>query len=293
MNHPIESSVTLAEKAALYRRVSTDQQDDSLELQEKKVIAYAQFKGLPVSEGLIFSDPDTSGSIPILDRTGGRALVNRLRLGDIKHLVVAKLDRLGRNTRDGLTLLEFLRENNITLHIVDLGGESISTQGHIGQLILTLMFAFAQWELGEIRDRTKKAMQNKFEQGELTGNVPYGWDAEYKFTDGRVHLSSTALSAAELTRLGHGDPVSKRLVDNLAEQDIIRTLAAWRRLPDGNKTQTSYNKIAALANARGYTAKNGQPWGCGNVFSVLTNQHTQRLLRSGDGSSPLQTPAPE
>ena len=160
----------------------------------------------------------------------GRALLNRLQLGDVKHLVVAKLDRLGRDVRDGLGVLEFLREHDITLHIVDLGGESISTQGHIGKLILTLMFAFAEWELGEIRDRTRKQMRRKFDLGELTGNVPYGWDAFYKFADAFLHRSAIALSAAQLAPLiaDHGAVVSKRLADNLDELANIRTMTAWR-----------------------------------------------------------------
>lgn len=268
------------EKTALYRRVSTEHQDDSLELQEKKVLAYAALKDLTVSEGLIFSDPDTSGGIPILDRVGGRALINRLKLGDVKHLVVAKIDRLGRNTRDGLTILEFLEENNVTLHIVDQGGESFSTQGSMGKLVLTLLLAFAQWELGEIQDRTKKAMQNKFDQGELTGNVPFGWDAKYNFADGHTEVTSTALSMADLVHLGHGDPIAKVLVDNATEQEIIYALDSWRNLPDGAKTKTSYSKIAKYANERGYKTKSGLEWASGNVYSVLTNQHTLRLLES-------------
>lgn len=68
-------------KAAIYRSVSTDHQEGSLELQEKRLTDYAIFKGFILSQGLAFSDPDTSGDTPILDRTGGRALISRLLLG--------------------------------------------------------------------------------------------------------------------------------------------------------------------------------------------------------------------
>ena len=122
----------------LYRRVSTDKQDDSLALQEKRCADYCVFKGLTTHPGLTYEDPDTSGRIPMRDRKGGRALLNRLELGDVKHLVVAKLDRLGRNTRQGLEVLELLKAKGIILHIIDCGGETISTQGHIGQLILKI-----------------------------------------------------------------------------------------------------------------------------------------------------------
>ena len=134
--------------AALYRRVSTDHQDGSLQVQEKRVLDYCAFKGLTTHASLMFSDPDTSGRIPMHERDGGRCLLNRLRAGDVRHLVVAKLDRLGRNVRDALGVLETLRDQRIILHITDFGGETISTQGHMGKLILTVLLAVAEWDAG-------------------------------------------------------------------------------------------------------------------------------------------------
>lgn len=270
--------------AAVYRRVSTDQQDGSLALQEQRVTAYAAFRQLEIRDGLTFSDPDVSGRIPMLERPGGRALLNRLRHGDVKHLIVAKLDRIGRNTRDALGVLEFLKAQDIILHITDFGGETISTQGHMGKLILTMLLAVAEWEVGEIRDRTTKIMRGKFDRHELTGNVPFGYDAEYTFPDGHVHLSPIALTAPAVAELGHGEPVSKLLVDNLHEQDILRQLAAWRaELSPVTGLPASYTRVAARANAQGYVTKQGCPWQCGSISNVLNSRHSQRLL---------QTPAP-
>jgi len=288
MNPPI---LPAGELAAVYRRVSTDQQDGSLALQEKRVNDYAVFyrtpgtqRPLELREGLTFSDPDVSGRVPMLDRPGGRALLNRLRLGDVKHLIVAKLDRIGRNTRDALGVLEFLKQQDIVLHITDFGGETISTQGHMGRLILTVLLAVAEWEAGEIRDRTTKIMRGKFDRHELTGNVPYGYDAEYTFPDGYVQLSPIALTAQALADLGHGEPVSKLLVDNLPEQAILRQLAAWRAEPAPlSALPSSYTRVAARANAHGYVTKQGFPWQCGSISNVLNSRHSKRLL---------QTPAP-
>lgn len=68
-----------------------------------------------------------------MDRTGGGALMRRLVLDDMKHLIFAKLDRLGRNVKDALGVLELLSER----------GESITTQGHMGKLILTVLLPVA------------------------------------------------------------------------------------------------------------------------------------------------------
>ena len=271
--------------AAIYRRVSTDHQDGSLALQEQRVNDYAAFKGLTVSEGLAFSDPDTSGSTAMAERTGGRALMNSLRQGDVKHLIVAKLDRLGRNVRDALGVLEYCEEHGIVLHIADFGGDAMSTQGHMGKLIITVLLAVAEWELGEIRDRTQKRMDHKFNAGELTGNVPFGFDCEYTFADGTTHPSTEALSAAELAPFikDHGPITSKKLDSNYAEQELIQFMADLRAtttqpVDSFTPIPMSYTAIAATMNDRGTRTKQGQPWACGNVRSVLLSRHTQRVL---------------
>jgi DNA invertase Pin-like site-specific DNA recombinase len=275
--------------AAIYRRVSTDHQDGSLELQERRVLDYAAFKGLTISDGLAFSDPDTSGGTPMLDRTGGRALLNRLKLGDVKHLIVAKLDRLGRNVRDALGVLEYCEEHGIVLHIADFGGDAMSTQGHMGRLIITVLLAVAEWELGEIQDRTQKRMDSKFAANELCGNVPYGFDAVYKFADGSKWDTDEAKSVAELAPwvLRHGAVISKQLEPNAQEQANIRLMKELRDITTtppggiGQKIPMSYTAIAEQMNHRGYKTKQGKPWGCGNVRSVLTSRHTARLLSGG------------
>lgn len=253
--------------AAIYRRVSTDHQDGSLEVQEKRVFDYAAYKRLQLDENLTFEDPDVSGSIPILDRAGGRAMLNRLQHGDIKHLIVAKLDRLGRNTRDFLTTIETLDRLGITLHIADFGGDSMSTQGHWGKMILTILAAVAEGELGEIRDRTRKRMRLKFDKNELTGKVPYGFDVLYTFADGSTLLSVHALSADELA--GRGRVLSKMLTENTPEQITVRRMADLRQLGWG------LEKIAAELNRCGVPSKLGGLWQAGNVHRVLTGRHTR------------------
>src|ERR1043166_541190 len=91
--------------AALYRRVSTDHQDNSLEVQEAMNSEYCKRLGIPTL-GQDYTDPDISGSIPFSEREGGKALLARLAFGDVKHLVTAKQDRLGRDTLDTIARSE-------------------------------------------------------------------------------------------------------------------------------------------------------------------------------------------
>lgn len=270
-------SIPSSSAAAIYRRVSTDHQDGSLALQEKRVNDYATYKQLTTTEGLTFSDPDTSGRTPIMDRDGGRALLNRLKLGDVKHLLVAKLDRLGRNVRDGLKTVEFLKQHGITLHITDFGGEAFTTQGHVGRFFLTMLLAMSEWEVEEIRDRTLKSARDKFDRNELTGNIPFGFDCVYTFADGLEETHSKVLSAKEL--LGRV-AVSKILIANEVEQHVIRLMHQLRHTPSPMRSTTSLKGVAEHLNSRGYRTKLGAAWSTGTVDSVLSSRHTQKVLQT-------------
>lgn len=98
----------MPELATVYRRVSTDHQDNSLEVQEVLNDEYCRRLQIVTTVGaqaLTYCDDDVSGSTPFFERVGGRALMNRLRLGDIRHLVTAKQDRLGRDTMDTIATI--------------------------------------------------------------------------------------------------------------------------------------------------------------------------------------------
>jgi DNA invertase Pin-like site-specific DNA recombinase len=63
-----------------------------------------------------YADPDVSGSIPFIERPGGRALLARLEHGDVKILVTAKQDRLGRDTLDTIATIRKVWEMGIVPH---------------------------------------------------------------------------------------------------------------------------------------------------------------------------------
>jgi DNA invertase Pin-like site-specific DNA recombinase len=253
--------------AALYRRVSTDHQDNSLEVQENLNTEYCKRMALPVLPQP-YEDPDVSGSIPFLERAGGRALLARLLAGDVKHIVTAKQDRLGRDTLDSIATIRRIWDLGITPHFPAEGGAFPRTAQN--ELLFEIKASVAQYERNLIRDRTRAVMNHKFHRGELTGNVPFGFDCLYTFADSSTLLSARALAASEL----RSKPVSKMLVDNPAEQATIRQMAAWRAA--GWKLE----QIAAHLKASGIRTKLGCQWQAGNVASVLQSRHTAKILDS-------------
>jgi site-specific DNA recombinase len=261
--------------AVLYGRVSTSQQVTTT--QEVRGKEYLQWKQLPLAAELY--DDDVSGSIPIWERPGGRQLRARLQAGGIKHLVVVKLDRLGRSAIDLLKTVEFLDSLGIILHIVDMGGDSLSTQGANGRLMFTVLAGMAEYERELIRSRIQDKLDVKRSKGELCGTEPYGW---------------TAVETGEVTPKG---VKIRRLEPNPEEQKWILHMVQLRRADWG------YHSIAKDLNQRGVPTKRGKgeiirykgearfntgKWQAGNVSNVLNNQTVKTWLESLDGQSGAQ-----
>lgn len=78
-------------------------------------------------------------------------------------LIVAKVDRLSRNTKDTLEILEDLQGNGAKLQCCDLPGE-------VDKFTLTLFAAIAERERELIGIRTKAALAAKKRQGHQLGN---------------------------------------------------------------------------------------------------------------------------
>lgn len=66
-------------------------------------------------------------------------------------LIVTKLDRFARNTREALEIIQYLFQNDIKVHILNMG---IIDNTPTGQLIFTIFSAFAQFERDMIVNRT-------------------------------------------------------------------------------------------------------------------------------------------
>ena len=83
---------------------------------DNRTFYYAAFKALGADERDIITDKESGKDF---NRAGYQALKNgMLRQGDT--LVIKSLDRLSRNKRDIKTELEWFKDNNIRLKVIDL-----------------------------------------------------------------------------------------------------------------------------------------------------------------------------
>jgi site-specific DNA recombinase len=260
--------------AAIYRRVSTDHQDNSLAVQEALNEEYCRRLQLSALTEP-YEDEDVSGSIPFAERTGGKALMARLRHGDVRNIVTAKQDRLGRDTLDTIATIRQIWEMGITPHFTAEGGAFPRTPQN--ELLFEIKASVAQYERNLIRERTRAVLRHKFERGDLTGKVPFGYDCLYTFADGSTLTSPRALSVQELA--AQGGVVGKRLVENPPEQVIIRNIFSLRA------AGWSLKRIADQLNGLACTPKLGSRWQSGNVDSILRSRHAAKALARLDSEN--------
>src|SRR5215472_6305484 len=145
--------------AALYARVSTT--DQQTENQSAELRQYAAARGWTVAE---YTDVGVSGAKdrrPALDRLIADAKRRRIDV-----LVVWRLDRLGRNLRHLVGLIEDLHALGIAF--VSLG-EGIDATTPAGKLQLHVLAALAEFERGRIAERVKAGLARVRAQGKRLG----------------------------------------------------------------------------------------------------------------------------
>ncbi|MBW4033511.1 MAG: recombinase family protein [Acidobacteria bacterium] len=110
----------------------------------------------------IYADEGVSGTLAA--RPELAKLLDRLEPGD--EVVAWKLDRMGRNTRNVLELIETITARGASFRSLT---EGITTTGPMGRAMLTIMSAFAELERDTIVERTRAGLDAARAKGRLGG----------------------------------------------------------------------------------------------------------------------------
>lgn len=215
-----------------YGRASTDGQTITIDAQQEKVKAYCLAKGLLFS-GFI-DDPATSSRKPLVEREGGKRLVELIRKGEVKAVVVAKLDRAWRSVVECLTVMDEWCKIGVAVHILDLGVDTSTPQG---RFFLTVLAAFAEMERSLISERTSTALQHAQANGKIvSSSCPYGYMPD---ANGPRHPVSGKYT---------------KMIKQEKEQAIILEIEKMHEI--GLKA----TEISKELNTTGYRQRNGKTW---------------------------------
>jgi DNA invertase Pin-like site-specific DNA recombinase len=124
-----------------YARVSTADQDLALQLAKLKA------EGCEIIRSEKVSGASRDG------RSELATVIEFLRSGD--ELVVTRLDRLGRDTRDVLNIVYECEKRQAFVTVLD---PHISTRGEMGQIVLTVLGMVAQMERRFIKERQREGI---------------------------------------------------------------------------------------------------------------------------------------
>jgi len=141
-----------------YLRVSTA--DQTTEQQLKQILD----AGYAVESDRVYVEQGVSGKVPALQREQFRRLHDRLSPQDT--LIVAKLDRLGRDTLDVISTIENLISMGIAVSVLGLG---VLDQSPQSRLTLTMLAAISQFERELISERTKAKLAQLQSEGVKLG----------------------------------------------------------------------------------------------------------------------------
>jgi DNA invertase Pin-like site-specific DNA recombinase len=242
-----------------YIRVSTEEQAKggvSLEAQRRALFAYAELQGLELVQ--VIEDAGVSAFKRLDKRAGGIELlrtVNPRSTQEVKaaHVIAMKLDRLFRNAADCLTTAEQWKGDGVSLHLVNMGGQTVNTSTAAGQIFLTMLAGFAQFERDMISERTRDALAEKRAKRERTGRTPYGSQVT------RYRYRATGRKGQPKKSLGI-------LESNPQEMKVIE------RARELTGEGLSLRQAAAKLNEEGHKARSGKPFHPQQIARMLRDE---------------------
>ena len=248
-------------RAAIYARVSTEEQANegfSIRAQQAALLLRAEKEGFLVVEEYI--EEGASGK-----NISGRPQMVRL-LNDAENqkfdvVLIAKLDRLTRSSKDSLEIAEMLSKKGIQLISL---AESIDTTTPHGKMFYTVLSSINQMEREQIAERVKTGMTQRAKEGKWNGGVCFGYDVQ-----------------------------DKKLLINEHEAEVVREIFRYGDCGFG------YKRIVGILNRKGYRTKRGQDFSTGTVKGILDNpvyagkirfnqhEHWAEKRRAGKNKAPI------
>lgn len=232
-------------KAALYLRVSTDEQVErqSVETQTDFLREFCRLFEIEIVA--VYRDEGISGTIPLHQRPEGARMLASAH-GDetagFDTVLVYKLDRLGRSLMVVVDAHDRLEALGISLRSAT---ESIETTTPSGRLIFQMLASFAEFERGTIRERTQAGLHRALRSGKMPGRIPYGYDI------GEDGLMALVPEEAEVVR---------EIIENIASGSTLYREA--KRLNDSGLP-------APGMRYRGRERKHGEKWSPTTIHNII------------------------
>ena len=229
-------------RAIGYTRVSTTEQATegmSLDAQESRIRAWCEAQGAELAE--IIRDEGVSGTKLLGERAGGQKVAQLLesRRPSADAVVVVRMDRLGRDAAEQISLLKRFRSGKVGLVAI---AQQIDLATPHGRAMAQIGAVFNELERALIAERTTEALSELRSQRRAWNHAPFGWDA-----------------------------IDGQLQENEGEQSTLK------RMTDLRESGLGYLKIARTLNEEDRQTKRGGQWQAASVRSVLRSANAMAV----------------
>lgn len=141
------------EKVALYCRVSTNKQTN--ENQKVRLLQYATDKAYKYD---LYEEIESSRKT----RPVKQELLQKLRKGEYSQIIVYKLDRFARSSRELILEIQELIDKGIAFVSIS---DNLDFSNSVGRLHFQILAAFAEFERSLISERTKEGLERLKSKG--------------------------------------------------------------------------------------------------------------------------------
>lgn len=145
-----------------YARVSTDDQDCSLQIEKLNQLGCHK----------VYADKSTGKNV---NRAQLQQCLDYVREGDV--LAFTRVDRLGRSLKDLVTISDELRKKGVGLFIVQ---QNLDTSSAMGQMFYAMLGIMAEFEYHLKRERQTEGILRAKNLGRYKGRKPLSMDMREK-----------------------------------------------------------------------------------------------------------------
>ena len=125
----------------------------------------------------VYIDEGISGK-SISTRPSLLRLINDIKIRNINNVLVYKIDRLTRSTKDLIELIDLFNKYDCSFNSLN---ESIDTKTSTGRMFIKIIGIFAEFERENIVERVKLGLERKVKEGYTIANknLIYGYKKEF------------------------------------------------------------------------------------------------------------------
>ncbi|MEY2668490.1 MAG: hypothetical protein RJA59_1128, partial [Pseudomonadota bacterium] len=259
--------MTDPEDCGLYLRASLDATGEELSVtrQDEDGHKYADARGWRIRRVYVENDTSAKGDI---ERPQFEQMIRDFQAGHFRIIVARNMDRLTRNRRDRLRILELGEQHGMVLGFWRASDLDLSTPA--GRLTADILASIARHEIEEMSDRRKRANLQKAQMGlPLGGRRPFGY---CQHTDGSRTCEDDDCPGSMRSLV----PAEAEMVRWCAEQLLAGRGLWW---------------LVAELEQRGVTTTAGNPWRHTELRRLLTNPRIAgRRLHRGVDMGPAAWP---